>query len=236
MILNTVNIQEVQQKLYEKLEGSNWNLKLRTFLKSQDMTNILETLLKEAKDNKRFTPQIKDIFNAFIECPYDKTRVVIIGQDPYPALGIADGIAFSCSKLGRIEKSLEYMHGSIKETVSPDYVGQADLRPWASQGVLMLNSAFTTTINKPGSHYLLWRPFLVQVIDSLIWERQGLIYVFLGKKAQEYADLVPDNNHKILVSHPASSAYSSLERWDCEDMWNKINKYLEQSNELPINW
>jgi uracil-DNA glycosylase len=236
MLLQTVNIQEVQEKLYQKLEGTNWNLKLRTFLNSQDMTSILDTLLKEAMDNKRFTPVVKDVFNAFIECPYEKTRVVIIGQDPYPQYGVADGIAFSCSKKGKVEKSLELIHGSIRDTVSPDYQGPVDLRAWASQGVLLLNSAFTTTINKPGSHYLLWRPFLVQVIDSLIWEKQGLIYVFMGKKAQDYADLIPDNNHKIFVSHPASVAYYGSDTWDCNDLWNTINKYLKQNNDTEISW
>ncbi len=102
--------------------------------------------------------------------------------------------------------------------------------------MLLLNSAFTTVINKPGSHYLLWRPFLVQVLDSLVWEKPGLIYVFLGKKAQEYADLIPDNNYKIMVSHPASAAYENQEEWDCEDMWNKINKYLEQDGGTKISW
>jgi len=234
-MLDTVNIQEVQDKLYEKLKESGWSSRLKTFMISDDMTKILSTLLKEAMDNKRFTPQVKDVFNAFEECPFDTTRVVFVGQDPYPTLNAADGLAFSCSKTS-IQKSLAYMHDSIKKTAIPGYIGDGDLRPWAKQGVLLLNTAFTTTLSKPGTHQLVWRPFFVQVLDSLIWEKPGLIYVFLGKKAQEYADLVPDNNYKIMVSHPASAAYSNLEEWDCEDMWNRINKYLEQDGQTRISW
>jgi len=235
-MLDSVNLQDVREKLIAKLSDCGWGNKLRTFIKSSEMETILETLLKEALDNKRFTPKVKDMFNAFTACPYDNTRVVIIGQDPYPQPGVADGIAFSCSNIGNIETSLKYMHNSIKATVDPNYVGYTDLRPWADQGVLLLNTALTTTIGKPGSHQLLWRPFIVQVLDSLIWEKPGLVYVFLGKKAQDYADLIPDNNYKIMVSHPASAAYSNQTEWDCEDMWNKINKYLNASGKSPIIW
>jgi uracil-DNA glycosylase len=235
-MLDSVNLQDVKEKIIDKLASSGWGNKLRTFVKSSEMDNILETLLKEALDNKRFTPKVKDMFNAFDVCPYNNTRVVIIGQDPYPQAGVADGIAFSCSNTGNIEASLRYMHKSIIATVDPNYIGQPDLRNWADQGVLLLNTALTTTIGKPGSHQLLWKSFIVQVLDSLIWEKPGLIYVFLGKKAQELADLIPDNNYKIMVSHPASAAYNKESEWNCNDMWNKINKYLEQDGQQPISW
>ena len=235
-MLDSVNLQDVKEKLIERLADCGWGNKLRTFIKSSEMDKILELLLKDALDNKRFTPKVKDMFNAFVECPYDTTRVIIIGQDPYPQAGVADGIAFSCSKTMKAEVSLNYIHKSIKSTVDDKYVGSPDLKPWANQGVLLLNTAFTTTIGKPGAHQILWSPFMVQVIDSLIWEKQGLIYAFLGKKAQDYADLVPDNNHKIMVSHPASAAYEKLSEWDCNDMWNKINKYLEQDGQQRISW
>lgn len=235
-MLDSVNLQDVRDKLIDKLSDCGWGSKLRTFIKGSEMETILETLLKEALDNKRFTPKIKDMFNAFNACPYDTTRVVIIGQDPYPQAGVADGLAFSCSNTGNVEASLRYMHKSIASTVDPAYVGSPDLKSWAEQGILLLNTAFTTTVGKPGSHQLLWRPFIVQVLDSLIWEKSGLVYVFLGKKAQEYSDLIPDNNYKIMVSHPASAAYNKESDWDCNDMWNKINKYLEENGQQRISW
>ena len=235
-MLDSVNLQDVRDKLIDKLSDCGWGSKLRTFIKGSEMETILETLLKEALDNKRFTPKVKDMFNAFNACPYDTTRVVIIGQDPYPQAGVADGLAFSCSNTGNVEASLRYMHKSIASTVDAAYVGSPDLKSWAEQGVLLLNTAFTTTVGKPGSHQLLWRPFIVQVLDSLIWEKPGLVYVFLGKKAQEYSDLIPDNNYKIMVSHPASAAYNKESDWDCNDMWNKINKYLEENGQQRISW
>ena len=229
-----VNIQEISQKLYAKVKDKGWD-KLRTFLLSSDMDDILEKLVKEVEQGKRFTPPVKNVFKALEVCPLDTVKVVIVGQDPYPQFNVADGIAFSCSTTGKIEKSLKYMHDSIKDTVDVGYVGSADLLPWSEQGVLLINSAFTTTIGKPGTHQELWQPFTAFLLDILVHRKQNLVYVFLGKKAQEFADMIPDDNYKIMVSHPASAAYNGS-KWDCNDMWNKINKYLEENGQFPISW
>jgi len=229
-----INIQEISQKLYDKVKDKGWN-KLRTFLLSSDMDDILEALVKEVEQGKRFTPPVKSLFTALEKCPLDNVKVVIIGQDPYPQLGVADGIAFSCSNTGKIEKSLQYMHNSIVETVNGEYVGSPDLSPWAEQGVLLLNSALTTTIGKPGTHQELWQPFVAYLLDILTHYKDGLVYVFLGRKAQEFADMVPDTNYKIMVSHPASAAYNGS-KWDCNDMWNQINNYLDEKGQQPISW
>jgi uracil-DNA glycosylase len=199
------------------------------------MDTILSTLLNEAMDNKRFTPKVKDLFRSFETCEFDKTKVVIIGQDPYPQQDVADGIAFSCSYTGKPEASLRYIFDSIKKTTNIEST-DCDLKRWSNQGVLLLNTAFTTTIGKPGSHQLLWRPFTVAVLDALIWNNPNLIYVFMGKQAQQLADLIPDNNYKISVMHPASAAYNYQKDWDCGDMWNKINEYLVKQNKTKIEW
>ena len=159
----------------------------------------------------------------------------MIGQDPYPHLGVADGLAFSCSNTGKPEASLRYIFDSLKRTTGIDS-SDADLTRWSKQGVLLLNSAFTTTIGKPGSHQILWKPFTIAVLDALIWNNPNLIYVFMGKQAQSYADLIPDNNYKFNVSHPASAAYMHHSEWNCEDVWNKINNCLELQNKSKIIW
>lgn len=236
-MLETVNLQEVKDKLYEKMKACGWGQYLRTFMTSSDMEIILERLLFDARDNKRFTPTMKDLLRAFEECPFDKVNVVFIGQDPYPQMDVADGLAFSCSKRNRVELSLHHINNSIKDTYDPNYnVDRTDLLPWAQQGVLLLNSAFTTTIGKPGTHQLLWKPFLVTVLDALVWNRPNLIYVFIGKQAQQYADIIPDNNYKIMVSHPASVAYTSTAKWNCENLWSRVNDYLEKQNKPKIIW
>lgn len=237
-MISSVNLQDVKEKLYKKLEISGWDEKLKSFLLGTDMDKVLDILLKEAMDGKRFTPPMKHLFRAFEECPYDKVNVVIIGQDPYPQLETADGLAFSCSLKDKPEVSLMHILKAIKESVPEEFQDPNptnNLDRWAKQGVLLLNSAFTCTIGKPGTHYLLWRPFLVNVLDSMIWSKPDMIYVFLGKKAQDYMDLIPDTGCKIAVEHPAAAGYKGS-NWDYGDMFNKINDCLEKLNKPKIIW
>jgi uracil-DNA glycosylase len=237
-MITSVNLQDVKEKLYSKLEISGWNEKLKSFLLGNEMDKVLATLLIEAMDNKRFTPPMKHIFRAFEECPYNKVNVVIIGQDPYPQLEVADGLAFSCSIKDKTEVSLQHIFKAIKESVPENCKDQNatnNLDRWAKQGVLLLNSGFTTTIGKPGTHQLLWRPFLVNVLDALIWNKPDTIYVFLGKKAQDYMDLIPDNSCKIAIEHPAAAAYKGA-IWNYGDVFNKVNDCLALQNKPKIIW
>ncbi len=234
--MEDINLQDIKEKLFLKLKSAGWGPATVNFVMSSDFDKILHGLHADSKDGKKWTPQIKNIFRAFEQCPYDKLKVVIIGQDPYPNVGIADGIAFSCSITGKEEKSLRYIFDSIERTTGESISRDPDLTRWANQGVLLLNSALTTTLNKPGSHQLLWQPFTVALIDYLIWNKQDLVFCFLGKKAQEYGDLIPDNFYKINASHPASAAYAGAAEWDCNDMWNKLNTYLEKNDNSRISY
>ena len=234
---NTINLEEVQMRLYERLKPSGWADKLKGFILSDDFRKILQTLLVESNEGKRFTPLIKQLFTAFEECPYDKLKVVMMGQDPYPYPGVANGIAFSCSNTGKVEASLRFMFKEIEDTVHPEgYTRDPDLTRWANQGVLMLNTALTTTINRVGQHYILWQPFLAYLFDILNFSNPGLIYVFMGKKAQEWAPSIPENNHKILTSHPASAAHSNLEKWDSKNMFNEVSDLLDKHFNYKMVW
>lgn len=235
--LNTVDLEEIKLKLYEKLKPSGWGDKLKTFIMSEDFDNILKQLLKEAQQGNRFTPVLKQLFRAFEECPYNDLKVVMMGQDPYPHINVADGIAFSCSNTGKIEASLKFMYKELEDTVYKDgFTWDPDLKRWSNQGILMLNCALTTSIGKVGSHYKLWQPFLAFVFDVLMYNNPGLVYVFLGKKAQEWAESVPDNNFKIFASHPASAAHGNLERWDSGDMFRKVQDIVEKNYNYKIIW
>jgi uracil-DNA glycosylase len=92
-----LDIEEIKQKMFDKLQPSGWGKVLKPFIFSSDFDKIISQLAVLAKDGKRFTPPLKSIFRAFEECPIDQLKVVIVGQDPYPQFGVADGISFSCS-------------------------------------------------------------------------------------------------------------------------------------------
>jgi uracil-DNA glycosylase len=190
---------------------------------------IMNKLRDSVEQGLRFTPKFKDVFNGFYECPYDNLKVVIVGQDPYPQLGVADGIAFSCSIKGKAEKSLQYILKALE-----DEDGSVDLRRWSNQGVLLINTAFTCEINKIGSHYGIWKSFTEHVFDNINRHNPDTIFILMGKKAEAWQTLLP--NCKILkCSHPASAAYRGGE-WDCNDVFNKANTILIKQDKTCINW
>lgn len=236
-VLENVDLRDTQIKLYERLKPSGWGDVLKTFLLSTDFESILETLLKQAKEGKRFTPQLKLVFKAFEECPLKDLKVVVIGQDPYPQPYTASGIAFSCDVTGKPEKSLKYIFKAIEDTVYKDgYLWDPDLTRWSNQGILLINTALTTEMNKTGTHYELWKPFLTFLLDYLTIQNPGLVYAFLGKKAQDWAESIPDNNYKLMASHPASAAYKELAVWDCDDIFNKISTLVHKQFNEKIIW
>jgi uracil-DNA glycosylase len=221
-----MDLQEIKQKMFTKLEPSGWGRVFKSFIFSGDFDDILTKLYTLSQADKRFTPPLKQVFRAFEECPYNKLQVVIIGQDPYPQLGVADGISFSCSNTGKLQPSLRYVLDEVNRTVYNGHPGSldTDLTRWANQGVLMLNTALTVEVGKIGSHYDIWKKFTAYLLDWLNTHDTGLVYVYLGKKAEEWSELTDDvANTKYFLKHPASAAYSGG-RWDSDSVFMKIQK------------
>lgn len=235
----TVDLAEIKCKLIEKLTPSGWATKLRTFIQSTDFDRILEALLQERDTGKRFTPPLKYAFRAFEECPEKDLKIVMIGQDPYPHFGVADGIAFSCGLTGKPQPSLKNMFEAIEETVFQGYPSHQDpdLTRWSRQGVLLLNTALTTQVDKVGTHYDIWKDFIMYVLDMLSLTNSGLIFMLLGAKAQELESVIGQNHYILKASHPASAAYTKTV-WDCNDIFNKANEILEKNNgpQYKIEW
>ena len=236
---NQINLEDIKLKLVERLRPSGWADKLRTFLQSSDFDKILAELYNLREHGKRFTPPLKQVFKAFEECPHDKLKVIIIGQDPYFQLGVADGLAFSCSNTGKIQPSLKNIFEAVDSTIYDNEHREynPDLTRWANQGVLLLNSALTCQVDKIGSHYPVWKEFIAYTMDILNYTDSGLIFVLMGKQAQELESMIGQHHYIIKVSHPASAAYTKT-TWDCGDMFNACNNIIEGQNgpTFKINW
>jgi uracil-DNA glycosylase len=219
-----MNLQEIKQKLFNKFAINGWDKVFRSFVFSSDFDNIITKLWELSNDDKKFTPPLKQVFRAFEECPYDNLQVVIIGQDPYPQLGVADGISFSCSNTNKLQPSLRFILEEVNRTVYDNEViiEDLDLKIWSNQGILMLNTALTTEVGNIGSHYDIWRPFTTYLLDWLNINKSELVYVYMGKKAEEWSSMTDDTNIKYFVKHPASAAYNGS-KWDSKDLFNKIN-------------
>lgn len=228
--MNEPNIIYIISKIKEKVSSSDWAPILNPWLDSTDHYNVVKALKSANESGVRFTPRYGDAYNAFLHCPVDQLKVVMIGQDPYPQPDVADGIAFSCSKKGKPEASLRYI---FKALDTPD--ANPDLRRWADQGVLLLNTAMTVEVNNVGSHYDMWKPFMSSLLTEISNLRPDIIVVGLGKKAQEWLSYFPFGT-KLEVSHPASAAYRKGGTWDHQNVFNRINEYLTWQGKDLIKW
>lgn len=234
----TVDMTVIKGKLLDQLNKSGWGVKLRGYLLSEDFDVTLDALLEVTTSGKHFTPPLKYVFRAFDECPYRDLMVVFVGMDPYTYLGTADGISFSCSLTNKEQPSLRFINDAIAKTVYPgeEYKRPTDLKVWSNQGILMLNAALTTEVNKSGAHLSIWKSFTTYLLDMLNSENSGLVFVFLGNDAKQFADLINEDNHyKIFAKHPASASYNGSV-WDCNDLFNQINNIVQKNYKTSIKW
>lgn len=221
-----------------------WLDKLGPFIETEGFDDIFRYLKHESSKGINIFPKADQMFRAFKETPYKDLRVVIIGQDPYPQAGVADGLAFSCSNTELCQPSLVEIHREIERTVYnglnlTDSLYNPDLKYLANQGVLLLNSALTVRQNNPGSHTQLWQPFMEYTIDTLNQYNSGLIFILMGSTANNlfYEKIQPFTHNTLLVSHPASVTYmTGGQKWDSKDVFVETNRILKASNNTIINW
>lgn len=235
-----INLEEIKTKLIDKLQASGWASKLRGFIQTSDFDKILQKLYDDRQEGNRFTPPLRHVFSAFEKCPVRDLKIIMIGQDPYPYINVADGMAFSCSITGKPQPSLRFMFEEINRTIYDDMKRDhnPDLTRWAEQGVLLLNTALTCQIDKVGSHYSIWKDFIAYTIDMLNFTDSGLIFILLGAKAQELEALIGPNHYILKASHPASAAHNQTYIWDSKGVFSEANKIIERNNgkEYCITW
>ena len=154
-------------------------------------------------------PALPNVFRAFKLCPYDKCRVVFIGQDPYPQKGVATGILFGNSKYtpeDKLSPSLDVIKEAAINFEIPHNLLNFDnsLESWARQGILMINSALTCEMNRIGSHTNIWRPFVSKLIKNLSNKRTGIVYVLFGRDAQSLKPYINERYNDIIeIQHPS---------------------------------
>ncbi len=189
-------------------------------------------------------PDIKDIFKAFTLCTLHNLKVVIIGQDPYCDLQKgkprATGIAFANSKdtlQCNYSPSLDVLKESVIDFSRPhgSIIFDPSLEKWESQGVLLLNTALTCLIGKPGSHSLMWRPFIKSFLTNLSCYDSGIVYVLMGNEAQSFEPYInPKYNYIIKTKHP--SWYARNHTRMPSSLWQEINNILTSLYGFGIEW
>ena len=171
----------------------------------QTELNKLIPTLNYLYSTKSVVPAYSNIFKAFTLCSKVDCRVVFLGQDPYPQQGVATGVLFGNSKDTKdISPSLQVIKNSVMsldESLMPFKSFDVTMESWASQGILMINSALTCELNRVGSHVMLWRPFLSKLLLNLSRDRGDIVYVLFGNQAQTFEPYIKGTILK--ERHPA---------------------------------
>jgi len=207
-----------------------------------DKSNILlQKIYKhyqfEQSLNREIFPEEPLIFNAFNLCSFENTKVVILGQDPYHGKGEANGLAFSVNEGIKIPPSLRNIFKELKNEY-PDFNTKrsTDLSDWAQQGVLLINSVLTVEKDKPASHkHYDWELFTNFIISLISKEKKNLVFILLGKYAQNKINLIDSQKHIVLKSaHP--SPFSANRGFLGTNIFKDSNQILEKLKYAPIYW
>lgn len=197
---------------------------------------ILEQLNATYSQGKTIYPPKSDIFNAFKLTPYDKLKVVIIGQDPYHGPNQAHGLCFSVQKGVKTPPSLQNIYKELNQDLGCSIPDHGNLTSWAQQGVLLLNATLTVEAGLAGSHAKFgWQTFTDHVIELLNDYPEPLVYLLWGSHAQKKGQVIDTNKHHILKCvHPSPlSAHRGF--LGCKH-FSKTNELLKQSNRTLIDW
>lgn len=181
-------------------------------------------------------PPAGQIFNAFDHCPFDKVKVVIIGQDPYHEQGQANGMCFSVAPGVQMPPSLVNIFKEIQSDLGKPFPADGDLTRWADQGVLLLNATLTVQAHYAGSHQRRgWEEFTDAVIRVLSEQCTHLVFILWGAYAQKKGAVIDPTRHLVLKSaHP--SPLSAYNGFFGNHHFSLANDYLTQHGLQPIDW
>lgn len=218
-----------------KLEPS-WKERIGAYLERPEMQALSAFLRAEKQHGKVIYPPGPEIFAAFDHTPFDKVRVVILGQDPYHGPGQAHGLCFSVRPGVPPPPSLQNIFKEIQRDLGIPPPDHGCLTPWANRGVLLLNAVLTVERGLAASHQGKgWEGFTDAAIDALNREREGLVFLLWGSYAQRKGQLIDGHRHCVLRSvHPSPlSAHRGF--LGCGH-FSAANRYLEAHGQAPIDW
>lgn len=177
------------------------------------------------------------IFNAFNLCPFDRVKVVIIGQDPYHEPGQAMGLSFSVPQGIVMPPSLVNIFKEIQQDLGTPMPVSGDLTRWAEQGALLLNATLTVRAHQANSHQPLgWSQFTDAAIMALNAHRSGIVYMLWGGYARSKRNLIDASRNLILESVHPSPLSANRGGWFGQHQFSRCNAYLQQQGEQPIEW
>lgn len=217
----------------------SWKTKLGDEFTKSYMQNLCLFLAKEQHTGIPIYPPEPLIFNAFWKTPFDKVKVVILGQDPYHGKGQAHGLCFSVPEGVSPPPSLVNVYKELNADLNIPIPSHGCLNAWADQGVLLLNTVLTVRQEEPLSHRAMgWERFTDQVIRVLAENKNPLVFILWGKAAQEKCKeiLVDSPDYHLILKAPHPSPFSAHQGFLGSRPFSKTNEFLQKNGLTPIIW
>ncbi len=212
-----------------------WKAALQAEFDKDYFIRLTDFVRQEYKTTQVFPPAHL-IFNAFDSCPFDKVKVVIIGQDPYHGVGQAHGLCFSVNDGIEFPPSLVNIFKEIERDLHKPIPQSGNLQRWAAQGVLMLNATLTVRAHQAGSHQNKgWETFTDAAIQALASQREHIVFMLWGSYAQKKGAVIDPRKHLVLKAvHP--SPLSAFRGFIGCGHFSAANNYLVEHGCTPIDW
>lgn len=218
-----------------KIEPS-WKEVLANEFSKDYFIKLTQFVKEEYSGETPIYPPAKLIFNAFDKCPFDKVKVVILGQDPYHGVGQAHGLCFSVNKGIPFPPSLLNIFKEIESDMGTPIPEDGDLTRWSEQGVLLLNATLTVRASQAGSHQRRgWEEFTDAAIRELASRREGIVFILWGSYAQKKGAFIDRSKHLVLTS-PHPSPLSAYQGFFGNHHFSTANRYLREQGKSEIIW
>lgn len=215
---------------------ASWKQYLEGEFTKPYFTQLTESVRNEYRNGLCFPPG-KLVFNAFNLCPFDKVKVVILGQDPYHEQGQAMGLSFSVPEGIMLPPSLQNIYKEIQNDLGKPIPASGDLTRWAKQGVLLLNATLTVRAHIANSHQTLgWANFTDAAIEALNAHREHVVFMLWGGFARSKKRLIDANRHCIIESVHPSPLSANRGGWFGQHQFSRCNAYLKQQGLDEIDW
>ncbi|WP_424040817.1 uracil-DNA glycosylase [Prevotella nigrescens] len=215
---------------------ASWKQHLEGEFTKPYFAQLTESVRNEYRNNLCFPPG-KLVFNAFNLCPFDKVKVVILGQDPYHEQGQAMGLSFSVPEGIMLPPSLQNIYKEIQNDLGKPVPTSGDLTRWAKQGVLLLNATLTVRAHIANSHQTLgWQNFTDAAIEALNAHREHVVFMLWGGFARSKKRLIDANRHCIIESVHPSPLSANRGGWFGQHQFSRCNAYLKQQGLDEIDW
>lgn len=215
---------------------ASWKQHLEEEFTKPYFAQLTESVRNEYRNGLCFPPA-KLVFNAFNLCPFDKVKVVILGQDPYHEQGQAMGLSFSVPEGIMLPPSLQNIYKEIQNDLGKPIPTSGDLTRWAKQGVLLLNATLTVRAHIANSHQTLgWANFTDAAIEALNAHREHVVFMLWGGFARSKKRLIDANRHCIIESVHPSPLSANRGGWFGQHQFSRCNAYLKQQGLDEIDW